>query len=71
MKVLETKIEITEGGDELKLGMTVDVRILVAHRDKVLVMPKRLVPRGRPGGHRARVGAAGRADAAHQARGAG
>lgn len=46
MKVLETKIEITEGGDELKLGMTVDVRILVAHRDKVLVMPKRLVPAG-------------------------
>ena len=46
MKVLETKIEVTEGGDELKLGMTVDVRILVSHKDKVLVMPKRLVPAG-------------------------
>jgi Cu(I)/Ag(I) efflux system membrane fusion protein len=46
MKVLEIKIEITEGGEELKLGMTVDVRILVAHKDKVLVMPKRLVPPG-------------------------
>ena len=46
MKVLETKIEITEGGDELKLGMTVEVRILVAHKDKVLVLPKRFVPAG-------------------------
>jgi Cu(I)/Ag(I) efflux system membrane fusion protein len=46
MKVLEIKIEITEGGEELKLGMTVDVRILVSHKDKVLVMPKRLVPPG-------------------------
>jgi ABC exporter DevB family membrane fusion protein len=46
MKVLETKIEVTEGADELKLGMTVDVRILVSHRDKVLLMPKRLVPTG-------------------------
>jgi ABC exporter DevB family membrane fusion protein len=46
MKVLETKIEVTEGADELKLGMTVDVRVLVSHKDKVLVMPKRLVPLG-------------------------
>jgi ABC exporter DevB family membrane fusion protein len=46
MKVLETKIEVTEGADELKLGMTVDVRILVAHKEKVLVMPRRLVPMG-------------------------
>jgi ABC exporter DevB family membrane fusion protein len=46
MKVLEVKIEVTEGADELKLGMTVDVRILVAQKDKVLVMPKRLVPPG-------------------------
>jgi ABC exporter DevB family membrane fusion protein len=46
MKVLETKIEIVEGADELKLGMTADVRILVADRDKVLVIPKRLVPLG-------------------------
>jgi ABC exporter DevB family membrane fusion protein len=56
MKVLEIKIEITEGGDELTLGMTVDVRILVAHRDKVLVMPKRLVP---PGAREATVRVAG------------
>jgi ABC exporter DevB family membrane fusion protein len=27
MKILETKIEVTKGGSELKLGMTVDVRI--------------------------------------------
>jgi len=46
MKVLETKIEVLEGADELKLGMTVDVRILVANRNKVLVLPKRLVPLG-------------------------
>jgi RND family efflux transporter MFP subunit len=46
MKVLETKIEVTEGAEDLKLGMTVDVRILVAHKDKVLVMPKRLIPLG-------------------------
>jgi RND family efflux transporter MFP subunit len=56
MKVLEIKIEITEGGDELTLGMTVDVRILVAHRDKVLVIPKRLVP---PGAREATVRVAG------------
>lgn len=64
MKVLEVKVEITEGGDELKLGMTVDVRILVSHKDKVLVMPKRLVPAGAreatvrvsgPNGEQARV----------------
>jgi ABC exporter DevB family membrane fusion protein len=46
MKVLELKIEITEGGDELKLGMTVDVRIFVSQKDKVLVIPKGLVPLG-------------------------
>jgi ABC exporter DevB family membrane fusion protein len=46
MKVLETKIEVIEGADELKLGMTVDVRVLVSHKDKVLVLPKRLVPLG-------------------------
>ena len=39
-------LEVTEGADELKLGMTVDVRVLVAQKDKVLVMPKRLVPPG-------------------------
>jgi len=46
MKVLELKIEITEGGDELKLGMTVDVRIFVSQKDKVLVIPKGIVPLG-------------------------
>ena len=46
MKVLETKIEVVEGGEDLKLGMTVEVRILVSHKDKVLLMPKRLVPAG-------------------------
>jgi len=46
MKVLELKIEVTEGADELKLGMTVDVRILVLQKDRVLIMPKRLVPLG-------------------------
>jgi HlyD family secretion protein len=39
MKVLETKIEVTEGGEALRFGMTVDVRILVAHRENVLVLP--------------------------------
>jgi ABC exporter DevB family membrane fusion protein len=46
MKVLETKVEVMDGADELKLGMTVDVRILVSNKDKVLVIPKRLVPPG-------------------------
>jgi RND family efflux transporter MFP subunit len=46
MKVLETKVEVVEGAEDLKLGMTVDVRILVSNKDKVLVIPKRLVPPG-------------------------
>jgi len=46
MKVLETKIEITEGAAELKLGMTVDVKVSSVYKDKVLVIPKRLVPAG-------------------------
>jgi RND family efflux transporter MFP subunit len=46
MKILETKIEVTDGAAELKLGMTVDVRILVAYKERALVIPKRLVPAG-------------------------
>jgi ABC exporter DevB family membrane fusion protein len=46
MKVLETKIEVTDGAAELKLGMTVDVKILVAYKERALVIPKRLVPAG-------------------------
>jgi RND family efflux transporter MFP subunit len=47
MKVLETKLEVTGGGEDLKLGMTVDVRVLVAQKDKVLVIPKHLVQVGK------------------------
>jgi len=46
MKVLETKIEVTEGAADLKLGMTVDVKVSSVYKDKVLVIPKRLVPAG-------------------------
>jgi ABC exporter DevB family membrane fusion protein len=46
MKVLETKIEVTENGDDLKLGMTVDVKILVAYKERALVIPSRVVPVG-------------------------
>lgn len=46
MKVLETKIEVTEGGGDLKLGMTVDVKILSMFKDHVLLIPKGLVPWG-------------------------
>ena len=60
MKVLETKIEVTEGGADIKLGMTVDVKILVAYKEKVLVIPKRLVP---PGAAEATVRVAGPAGA--------
>jgi hypothetical protein len=56
MKVLETKVEVLEGGADLKLGMTVDVRILVAYKEKALVIPKRLVP---PGASQATVQVAG------------
>lgn len=44
MKVLETKIEVGEGGEALRLGMTVDVKILVAQRDNALVLPAEAVP---------------------------
>ena len=47
MKVLETKLEILQGADELKLGMTVDVRINVATRTNVLVVPRSAVQLGR------------------------
>ncbi len=47
MKVLETKLEVTQGGEDLKLGMTVDVKVLVAQKDKVLVIPKHLVQVGK------------------------
>jgi len=47
MKVLETKIELADGGADLKLGMTVDVRVFVAQKDKVIVIPKHLVPVGK------------------------
>ena len=46
VKVLETKIEVTEGGADLKLGMTVDVRILTLYKERAVVIPKRLVPPG-------------------------
>lgn len=46
MKVLETKIDVLEGAQDLKLGMTVDVRIVVAHKDAVLLVPRILVPDG-------------------------
>jgi ABC exporter DevB family membrane fusion protein len=55
-KVLETKIEITEGASDLKLGMTVDVRIISAYKERALVIPKRLVP---PGATEATVRVAG------------
>jgi ABC exporter DevB family membrane fusion protein len=46
MKVLETKIDVTESGRELKLGMTVDVRILAQYKERAVVIPRRLVPFG-------------------------
>jgi ABC exporter DevB family membrane fusion protein len=57
MKVLETKIEVVDGAEDLKLGMTVEVRILVANKDQVLVIPRRLVP---PGAREATVRVEGR-----------
>lgn len=56
MKVLETKLEVTEAGPDLKLGMTVDVKILAAYKERALVIPKRLVP---PGATEATVRVAG------------
>jgi ABC exporter DevB family membrane fusion protein len=45
MKVLETKVEVQDGAD-LKLGMTVDVKIVTTFKDKAVIIPQRLVPRG-------------------------
>jgi ABC exporter DevB family membrane fusion protein len=47
MKVLETKLELLEGSEELKFGMTVDVKIHVSRKDNVLVIPRTLVERGK------------------------
>jgi ABC exporter DevB family membrane fusion protein len=44
MKVLETKVEVLEGGSDLKLGMTVDVKIVGALKERVPVIPRALVP---------------------------
>jgi len=46
MKVLETKIEVTDGGADLKLGMTTDVKILVAYKEQAVVIPRHLVAPG-------------------------
>lgn len=46
MKVLETKIEVTEGGLDLKLGMTVDVQVVAAYKERALLIPAYLVPAG-------------------------
>ena len=47
MKVLETKLEVTRGGEDLRLGMTVDVKIVVAQKDKVVIIPRHLVTLGK------------------------
>ncbi len=54
MKVLETKVEVTEHASDLKLGMTVDVRILVAYKERALVIPNRAGSAGRAAGDGAR-----------------
>lgn len=59
MKVLETKIELGDDGADLKLGMTVDVRVFVAQKDKVIVIPKHLVTIGKKETTVAVQGAAG------------
>jgi multidrug efflux pump subunit AcrA (membrane-fusion protein) len=46
LKVLESKLELTNNPEELKLGMTVDVRIIVAHKANAILLPKTLVPLG-------------------------
>jgi len=56
MKVLETKIDVTDGGKDLKLGMTTDVKILVAYKEQAVVIPRRLVA---PGATEATVRVAG------------
>jgi ABC exporter DevB family membrane fusion protein len=46
MKVLEAKLEVLEGSADLTFGMTVDVKIHVARKEGVLVLPRALVDRG-------------------------
>lgn len=46
MKVLETKIEVIENAADLKLGMTTDVKIVVAYKERALVIPRRVVAPG-------------------------
>jgi HlyD family secretion protein len=47
MKVLEAKLEITKGGEDLRLGMTVDVKVFIAQKEKVVVIPRHLVTVGK------------------------
>ena len=46
MKVLESKLELANNPEELKLGMTVDIKIIVAHKPNAVLIPRRLVPLG-------------------------
>ena len=46
MKVLETKLEVLEGTEALKFGMTVDVKIHIARKENVVVIPRTSVERG-------------------------
>lgn len=46
MKILETKVEILEAPRTLPLGMTVDVKIVVANRSEIPVLPTSLFPPG-------------------------
>ena len=45
-KVLEAKIELGEDGNDLKLGMTVDAKIVTAQRSGVVMIPRSAVPSG-------------------------
>jgi ABC exporter DevB family membrane fusion protein len=62
MKVLEVKLEVTEGGPSLKLGMTVDVKITVDQKANVLTIPRRLVERGSTDAVVAVIGSSGPED---------
>lgn len=46
MKVLETKIEIADGGSDLKLGMTVDAKVITARKSGVVMVPRATIPSG-------------------------
>ena len=51
-KILEAKIELSEKGrSDLKLGMTVDVKIDVVRRDRVLKIPRRAIQRDEKGAY--------------------